>query len=491
MEETAKKYPDNIAVDEIGKLCTFEDLYKKSRAAASAILKMNIKKQNIAVMLPKGANAMCAFFAILYSGKTYVPLDYNDADTRLFTIIAAVDCDLVITDENNISKFKDAGINAVLYSETEKCEIDDDAIYNALETVCDLDSAYIMHTSGSTGVPKGVVVSHRAIIDFTNWAVKLMKLDETSVIGLQSPFHFDASVFDIYACIATGAKLALLPDVLVKFPAKIPEFIEEKKVTCIFWVPGILADIANSGALEKYEMPSLKMFTFVGEVMSTRQFNMWYNKNKNRTYINLYGPTEATVACTAYKIKKALQDSEPIPIGRAGANKRILIINEEGREANVGETGEICILGSCLAFGYYGRKEETNNVFVQNPANMAYREMMYKTGDFGYVSESGDIIFSGRRDSQVKIHGIRVELGDIENAACCIDGIEKASTVLKDEKITLFLQTQKSFNKRQFNLLLKEHVPKYMLPDAVVCLNQFPLNKNGKTDKKRLISENY
>lgn len=491
LEENITKYENNIAVDDAGALYTFYDIRKKSRAAASAIINMNIKSQNIAVMLPKNVDCICAFFACLYSAKTYVPLDYNDAEARVTAIASAVDCEMVITDEKNISKFQNAGINAVLYEEIALAEPNDDAIEKHLKNVCDLDAAYIMHTSGSTGVPKGVVVSHRSIIDFTEWAVKLMELDQTSVIGLQSPFHFDASVFDIYACIAAGARIAILPDALIKFPSMIVDFLEEKNVTCVFWVPGILADIANSGLLENHLIPNLKTLTFVGEIMPTKQFNIWQRCNPNRTYINLYGPTEATVACTAYKIDKAICDSEPIPIGKAGANKRILILNESNMQAKVGQIGEICILGSCLAFGYYKRKEETDNVFVQNPLNTSYREMMYRTGDFGYENSDGEIIFSGRRDSQVKIHGIRVELGDIENAACCLDGIEKACAVFDNEKITLFLQTKQKFEKRKFNLLLKTHIPKYMLPDNVVCVPIFPTNKNGKVDRKKLIAGSY
>lgn len=489
LEENIKKYEKNIAVDDAGTKFTFEDIYKNSRSVASAILEKNVKNLNIAVMLPKGADAICAFFGCLYSAKTYVPLDYNDADARLLSIVAAVDCGLVITDEKNISKFENAGIDAVLYNDIKDTKIDEEKIKSAVCGVCDLDAAYIMHTSGSTGMPKGVVVCHRSIIDFTEWAIKLMELDETSVIGLQSPFHFDASVFDIYACIATGACLAILPDALVKFPSMIVDFMEEKKVSCVFWVPGILADIANSGALENHKLESLKTLTFVGEIMPTKQFNIWRKSNSDRTYINLYGPTEATVACTAYKIEKELSDSEPIPIGKAGANKRILILNEDNKLAECGEIGEICISGTCLAFGYYRKSEETNKVFVQNPLNEFYREMIYRTGDFGYEDENGDIIFSGRRDSQVKIHGIRVELGDIENAACCVDGVEKACAVCSDNKIILFLQTKLKFEKRKFNLLLKEHIPKYMLPDSVVCVPSFPTNKNGKTDRKKLCGQ--
>ena len=315
-----------------------------------------------------------------------------------------------------------------------------------------------------------------------------MKLNEESVIALQSPFHFDASVFDIYSCIAVGAKIVIMPDILATFPAKIPEFIEENKITCIFWVPGLLVEIANSGMLEKYKMDSLKMFTFVGEMMPAKQLNMWIRANPNREYINLYGPTEATVACSAYRIKEKFDDTYNIPIGKASLNKRLLIFNQDGKPAEKNEIGEICISGSGLALGYYGEEELTAKAFIQNPLNKNYEEILYRTGDYGYINENGDIVFSGRKDSQVKIHGIRVELGDIENAANNIEGVERVCAVLNPEKeLLLFLQTKLRRQQRQLKQMLKQIIPKYMIPDKIYEIDSFPVNKNGKIDRKELL----
>ncbi len=482
LERTAESFSAREAIEDSEGSLTFGELREMSKKIGSYLLQAGLGGGNIAVMMPKNAKAIAAFFGVLYAGGTYVPLDKNDAAERLCAIAKNAEARAVITEEET-EIFGD--IKVVLFDEAAREEEDGGLIEEALLKVTDLSPAYIMHTSGSTGVPKGVVISHRGIIDFTEWAVKLFELDENSVIGLQSPFHFDASVFDIYAAAATGAKLAIMPDVLAGFPKKIPEFIEEKKVSCIFWVPGILVDIANSGALDEFKMESLKTVTFVGETMPTGKFNMWKKQNPKRTYINLYGPTEATVACTAFKIESDIPDDESIPIGKAGENRRIVILNEDGSEARTGETGEICILGSCLANGYYKNPGQT--AFVQNPLNKKFREMMYKTGDFGYKDEAGNIYFSGRRDSQIKMHGIRVELGEIESAAQTVKGVKKACAVVgEDQKTALYIETEESFTAREFKLRFKEHAPKYMIPDKIIMAERLPLNKNGKIDRKKL-----
>lgn len=488
LDDTAARFSGNVAIEDAGDTVTFSELQALSKSVGTWLLKNGYKNENIAILLPKKICAIVSFFGVLYSGNTYVPLDYNDAAERALKIIEKVDSPLVITDAKNATWLKESGKTTVIYEEINNDEVQDDLIYAALDEIYDLMPAYIMHTSGSTGEPKGVVISHRGLIDFTEWITDYFKLDEKSVIALQSPFHFDASIFDIYSCIGVGSKIVIMPDVFGRFPAKIPSFLEENHITCIFWVPGILADIANSGVLSEYKIPELKMFTFIGEVMPTKQLNIWIKENPDRCYINLYGPTEATVACSAYKIERPLADTDSIPIGKASLNKKLIILNEENKQTDTGEIGEICILGSGLALGYYGKKELSDNVFVQNPLNDKYEEMMYRTGDYGFVNKDGDIVFSGRRDSQVKVHGIRVELGDIENAACCVDGIERTCAVLDAEKkMVLFLQTKIQLSEREIKKLLKEHVPKYMVPDKVVMVESFPINKNGKIDRKELL----
>lgn len=486
LDRAAERFPDKTAVIDGDGSYTFDRLRKLSRALGTLLLKKGLTGRNIAVLLPKKASALIAFFGCLYGGCTYVPLDTGDAAERLNRIIEKVGAPLVITDTDNAQRVTGAG--SLLWNAAAE-DIDDAAIERTLGTVIDTDPVYIMHTSGSTGEPKGVVVPHGGVINFANWAASYMGIDENDVIALQSPFHFDASVFDVYVSLATGAGIVIMPDVLARFPDRIPEFLEENRVTCIFWVPGLLAEIANSGALSRYKMPLLKKFTFVGEVMPPRQLNMWIEANPDRDYINLYGPTEATVACTAYRINGPVDERENIPIGKAGDNMRLIVITEDGRRADVGETGEICILGSGLALGYYGERELTERVFVQNPLNKKYREIMYRTGDYGHVNAEGDIIFSGRRDAQVKIHGIRVELGDIENAAAGLEGVERTCALLSsDKKLLLFLQTEERRTQRQLRRLLTERLPRYMLPDAVFELGAFPLNKNGKIDRKQLLA---
>lgn len=488
LDITAERSGGKTAVVDGDESVSFSRLRHISRSVGTYLLSNGCTNMNIAILLPKKLCAIVSFFGCLYSANTYVPLDYKDAHERIVSIVRNVGAPCVITDSENAAWLSEAGVGCIVYEKIKDTAPDIAAIDKALEKVCDLMPAYIMHTSGSTGEPKGVVVSHRGVVDFIQWITEYFALDDKSVIALQSPFHFDASVFDIYSCICVGAKIVIMPDILALFPAKIPAFLEENHITCIFWVPGLLADIANSGALDEYRLDNLRLFTFIGEVMPTRQLNMWIAKNPDREYINLYGPTEATVACSAYRIKKPLSDTDSIPIGRASENKRIVILNEHDAVCDINEVGELCILGSGLAMGYYGKKELTEKAFVQNPLNNSYNEMMYRTGDYGYVNEEGDIVFSGRRDTQVKVHGIRVELGDVENAACCIEGVEKACAMLdSDKKMILFLQTKEKRGQRLLKQLLKEHIPRYMIPDRVFESESFPVNKNGKIDRKQLL----
>jgi acyl-coenzyme A synthetase/AMP-(fatty) acid ligase len=222
--------------------------------------------------------------------------------------------------------------------------------------------------------------------------------------------------------------------------------------------------------------------------MPNRQLNIWRKALPNCTYANLYGPTEITDVCCYYRVDREFADNEPLPIGKACENMRVLILKEDGSQAGPNEQGELCVLGSGVALGYWNAPEITAKAFTANPLNPNWYERMYHTGDLAYVNDAGEIIFLGRRDSQIKLRGNRIELGDIEAAARSIDHVENACALFdrEEEKIVLFLETKEQFILRKFNLELRNFLPKYMLPGKLICLEAFPMNANRKVDRLQL-----
>ena len=365
---------------------------------------------------------------------------------------------------------------------------DDAAVDKSLGGVCDLDPAYIMYTSGSTGVPKGVTISNRGVIDYIEWIVKTFPIDENSVIGMQSAFHFDNSVFDMYTAFYTGAKTMIIPEILFMYPEKLMDYMTENKISVIFWVPTVMISVANGGVLENADLSALKLILFAGEVMPNTQLNIWRKAQPQCTYANLYGPTEISDVCTYYIVDRPFKDSDSLPIGKACENMRIIILNEKNEIAKTNEQGEICVIGTGVSLGYWNNPEITQKAFIQNPVNPYYEERIYRTGDLAYVNDEGLIIYLGRMDNQVKVKGNRIELGEIENAAMCVGGVKGACAVFdeKNQKIVLFIESCEAFRLRKLNLELKKYIPNYMLPGDLVVMEKFPHTANDKIDRVTL-----
>lgn len=491
IEKTALSHPSNIAIDDGAEL-SYADFRIGYSAIGTHILQKYPEASNraVVVFLPKSAASVVSFMGALASGNAYVPVDYKTPTTRLIVMLEKLNPLLIITDSDGRALLGEQYADIICeYTDIVSTAPDYAAIRQKLGLVIDTDPAYIMFTSGSTGVPKGVTISHRGIENYAFWLIKDFEIDENSCLGLQSGFHFDNSVFDMYTSFITGAKLVIIPETLFMYPPQLMEFMKEKKVTCVFWVPTVMINVANSGALEGIDLPDLKTITFAGEVMPNKQLNIWRKHLPNRKYANLYGPTEITVDCTFYVVDREFADDEPLPIGYPVPNTKILLINEEGKEAARGEKGELCVIGCGVALGYWNDPETTAKVFVQNPLNTKYPELMYKTGDLAYIAEDGLIMYSGRKDYQIKLRGNRIEMGDIENAAIGIDGIQSACAMFdnRNEEIVLFIVSDTEYILRKFNLLLGKTLPKYMLPSKLVQLESFPLTPNKKIDRKKLM----
>ncbi len=483
LERAANQFPDRPALEDENGVTSYAQLRAKSRCAAAALLSLNLNRtQPVAVYLPKSAACVVTFYAALYCGLPYAPLDYESPAPRLRATLDNLCPGAVITDRAGLEPLADCGFPLVLYEDLLH-GMDSTAVDRAMRLTLDADPAYIMYTSGSTGTPKGVMVPHRGVIDYAGWLVEEFSLTCETVTGLQSGFHFDNSVFDLYAAVSCGAKVVIIPEILFRYPVKLLEYVAEKHISCVFWVPTVMISAANCGALDKVPLPELKTVVFAGEVMPNKQLNVWRRALPGRVFANLYGPTEITVDCTCYLVDREFDDTDPLPIGFERPNMRVLILREDGTEAAPGESGELCVVGSQLALGYWNNPEETQKAFVPNPLNPLWPERMYRTGDLASRDENGLIQYLGRKDSQIKYRGIRLELGDIEAAARCVTGVENACAVFDQGKIILFVETPSSLNPHRFNMEMAKYVPKYMLPAKLVCMEQLPLNANRKIDR--------
>ena len=498
LAQAARTYPDNIAIEDSKHAITYKEYNRAALSIGTRIAEGGPRCAPVAVLLPKSHKSLVSYMGILYSGNIYVPLDEKMPAIRLEKILSDLRPAFTITDTALRKTLVAAGYaedRILLYDDIIAHPADESKIESLVGEVIDTDPIYVIYTSGSTGVPKGVVVTHRGVLDYANWLVNTFEMNSASVFGNQSPFYFDNSILDIYACAATGAKLVVIPEELFLFSDRLPAYLAEKGVDTIFWVPTALINVANSGILDEktgeVALPALKQILFCGEVMPNKQLNVWRRRFPHALFANLYGPAEITDVCTYYIVDRDFADSDPLPIGRACKNAAVLILTEDDKLAAENEIGELCVRGSGLALGYWNNPEQTGKVFINNPLNGRYMDRIYRTGDLAYKDAEGLIMCLGRKDSQIKHKGNRIELGEIEVAAKSIAGIDNAC-VLYDTNaqcIVLFMETAAStLTERQVNRELFKQLPKYMLPEKVVAMEALPYNANGKIDRVKLKS---
>ena len=497
LDATVQRVPDRVAVIDEDCTITFAALRQRCRRLSRTISTTVEGKirHPIAVFLEKSIDGIVADIAILYSGNAYMNLDLKTPETRIAAILEQIQPALVITDTKHRSQLPEQIKEEQLFlldqwtEETHASDTVDAQVEATLAPLIDTDPLCIINTSGSTGVPKGVLLSHRSFFDYMEWAKEATKIGEDEVVGCLSPVVFDHFSFELCLMMAQGATLVLLSRTLAAFPARLLQKTAEHSVSFVFWVPTIMVNIANMGLLEKVPQPALKTVWFAGEVFPTRQFNYWRKILPQVKFINLYGPAETTVDCTYYIVERELQDDEPIPIGHACRNADVMILNERDELCGPGEEGEICVRGTSLAMGYYNNPEKTAAAFVQNPLNHAYPERIYRTGDVAVVNERGEILFKGRRDTLIKHSGYRIELSEIEHVIVNTLKLVRNGCVVYDhakKEIVFFYESESELPVAELRREISTAFPKYMVPSVYIWMSELPRNTNGKIDRLKL-----
>lgn len=487
LDQIVVKKPDQIAFSDGKDSLTFRQVYDQSRAIGSFLARKGIYKCPVVVFMNKHPKEITAFFGVIKGGDFYVPIDEEMPVSRIQLILENVCSPLMICDEKTmeIARTLDFQGELVLYESIMTEQVNELALQQVYEAAIDTDPIYIVFTSGSTGIPKGVAACHRSVLDYIEQLSEVLEFDEDTVFGNQTPLYFDACLKELYPTLKFGATTYLIPRELFMFPVKLVEFMNEHRINTICWVVSALVMISAFGTFRTIVPKYLRKIAFGSEVFPIKQFRRWKEALPEAGFVNLYGPTEGTGMCCYYKVEREFAEKDVIPIGRPFKNTEIILLNEQN-ERVVNEPGEICIRGTSLTLGYYNDFKRTNDAFVQNPLNTAYPELIYRTGDLGKYNEYGELVFVSRKDYQIKHMGHRIELGEIEANVNALDGIRMSGCIYDETKGRIVLNYVGTLDEKELAEALKDHLPRYMLPNRIIRLEQMPLTPNGKIDRVTL-----
>lgn len=485
LEHSVKRCPDKAAFAAETQSLTFRQLYDQARAIGSFLHWAGFYRQSVVVLMKKHPRTIAAFLGVIYGGDSYVPLDDEMPQHRIERILKDLQPGALIYDETTeamVSQLDFSG-KRYRYEDAAFGIIDEAALAEIRTRQLDIDPIYIVFTSGSTGVPKGVIGCHRSVIDYIENLCDILKFNEKTVFGNQTPLYFDACLKEIIPTLKYGATTYLIPRKLFLFPIDLVKFLNRFKINTLCWVASALTYVSSFQTFQKIKPEFLHTIAFASEVFPIKQLNIWRRALPKARFINLYGPTEATGICCYYEVDREFHDNEVLPIGRPFRNTEILLLDEQNRPA---QRGEICIRGSRLTLGYYRSPEQTQASFVQNPLNDRYPERIYRTGDLGQYNDRGELVFLSRKDQQIKLMGHRVELGEIEAAANLQDGIQYACCIFDDQKKKILLYYTGALKAAELAAHLGKKLPRYMLPGEYRQLDAMPRTPNGKIDRSQL-----
>ncbi len=487
--EAAGKTPDKCAYFDEEISYTYAGMLNEVKAIGTKLIKkLNVKCRPVLVYMEKSPAVLAAFWGTVYSRNFYVPLDTNMPDMRIRLIVENLKPAAVITDMAHYDLARKFSNNVYIFEEMVETPVDEELLNRRIGSAIDTDPVYVLYTSGSTGVPKGVVVSHRSLIDYVEQFCNEIDIREDDIIANQAPFYFDASLIDIYCTLRAGGSMGIVPLEYFSIPLKLLDFLQKYNITTVRWVPSAMKMVSTFKGFGSIHPDKLRKVIFGAESMPTKVYNYWKDNYPDAVFVQIYGPTEITGVCTYYIVDRDYADDETIPIGKAFRNTEVFLLDEDNKLISRSDiVGEICVKGSCLALGYYNAREKSEEVFVQNPLNPYYAEKIYRTGDLAKYNERKELVFVSRKDFQIKHMGHRIELGEIETAVMALPNMKNACCLFEPEKqkIVLFYETD-SYDDITIMEALKKRLQRYMLPNVLHRLDEMPMLHNGKIDRVKL-----
>lgn len=488
LEATVPRLPDKEALISPDGSLTFRQLHDRSRAIGSFLHEKGLYGEPVVVFMRKHPNVIAAFYGVIYAGCYYVPLDEEMPRHRIELILGTLKPKMILCDETTeplVGEFDYRG-EICRYDSAITTPVDESALRLIRDRQIDTDPIYIVFTSGSTGVPKGVTACHRSVLDYVEGLCEVMRFQEDTVFGNQTPLYFDACLKELCPTMKYGASVVFIPRQLFLFPVKLVEFLNEYRINTVCWVVSALTMISSFRTFEKVKPEYIRLVAFASEVFPIKQFRLWREALPNARFINLYGPTETTGVCCYYEVDRDFQLDEAIPVGRPFRNREIILLDENNRVPAPGEPGEICVRGTCLTLGYYRNPEVTNKAFVQNPLNDRYPELIYRTGDLGKFNDRGELVFLSRKDYQIKHMGHRIELGEIETIVNMHESVRICCCLFDSEKKKIVLFYAGDAAPKDMAEYIKNKLPRYMVPNVIRQLERLPLTPNGKIDRREL-----
>jgi L-proline---[L-prolyl-carrier protein] ligase len=515
LTESAERRPDGEAVRLLDQALSYGELEKLSNQLAHALIEIGVVSgDRIGIYLHKSPAAIASIFGIMKTGACYVPVDPNAPGLRLAEIARQCGFRVLITSSSLYEKvsaafsnecpmaavfFIDKSPDSVLAASafTFADSLPSQPVASPAVNVIDQDLAYILFTSGSTGSPKGVMLSHLNALTFVNWACDTFAICDADRLSSHAPFNFDLSVFDIFAAIKAGAAISLVPEGLSAFPVQLSSFIQDQGITVWYSVPMVLTMLGTHGKLHERDFSRLRLILFAGEVFPIKHLRNLRRMLLQPRMANLYGPTETNV-CTWYEVGQIPENqTTPVPIGKACANMAVVAIDEAGRPVLApGQEGLLYARGSNVMQGYYGRPSESAACFISNPLAPGRDEKMYCTGDWVTIDEKGDFLLIGRKDHMIKTRGYRVELGEIEAVMVAHPAVNEAvALAIPDEAIgnaihaVVTISDSNSLTSTELKRHCAKKLPSYMVPEEIEFCETLPRTGTGKVDRQRLLSE--
>jgi len=485
-------------------------LEEASNRLAHALAERGCRRgDRVGLLMPKGTEAIVAMLGTLKADAIYVPMDPASPAARQARVLEISDCRCILAAGSVVGNLRDALAAANLAQRPMIGWLDENAPAEAtfglrdlavhpatprLYANTDADVAHILFTSGSTGLPKGVMITHASVLHFIRWARTYFGTAPTDRISQHPPLHFDLSTFDIFGTLWAGAELHLVPPELNLLPPKLAQFIRDAILTQWFSVPSVLNLMAKFDVVRQGDFPSLRRVLWCGEALPTPTVIYWMRRLPHVRFTNLYGPTEATIASSCYTVARCPADErEPIPIGSACAGEELLVLDTQLRPVATGEIGDLYIRGVGLSPGYWRDSDKTRNAFLPCPGGTGPRDRIYKTGDLARRGDDGLYYFVGRADTQIKSRGYRIELGEIEAALHSLPGLRESAVVAIPSEgfegwliCCAYVPADEEIFANGLRRKLAELVPGYMLPARWMRHDALPKNENGKIDRPLL-----